>query len=259
MRTRIFSRLGTAAIIGLVAVTAASCSSSGKTAAAPTSTTTAGEVGGSGSYHGPTIVVAGTGDVKGTPDTVTLSLGVQTTGPSAAQAIAGNNYSAYALIGTLKDKGVAPKDIQTSNLSINPNFDDHGHITGYFVSNSVTVTLHGVKGAGAVIDAAANAVGNAITFNGVSLSIGDTSSRSLIAKAREQAVKQAIAHARQLASAAGMKLGAVRTIDDTGTDVPQPQFFQAGGLTADKAASVPLEAGSQQLSVNVSVTFAVSS
>jgi uncharacterized protein YggE len=115
-----------------------------------------------------------------------------------------------------------------------------------------------VKGAGAVIDTAANAVGNAITFSGVSLSIGDTSSRSLIAKAREQAVKQAITHARQLASAAGMKLGAVRTIDDTGSEVPQPQFFAAGGLTADKAASVPLEAGSQQLSVNVSVTFAVS-
>jgi len=47
--------------------------------------------------------------------------------------------------------------------------------------DSVTVTIYGVKGAGEIIDAAANAVGDAITFNGISLSIGDNSSRSLIA------------------------------------------------------------------------------
>jgi uncharacterized protein YggE len=122
------------------------------------------------------------------------------------------------------------------------------------------VTLHGVKGAGAIIDAAANAVGNAITFNGISLSIGDESSRSLIAKARADAVKQAISHARQLAAAAGVKLGAVRNIDDTGSELPQPQFLGADQLARTNATSaVPIEAGSQQLSVNVAVTFAVSS
>ena len=258
MHMRHLARLGTAGIIGLVIIVAAGCDSGtrGK-AAGPTTTTIAGS---SGSYHGPTIVVAGVGEVKGTPDTVTLSLGVQTTGPTAVAALNGNNYSAAALIGTLKQKGVEPKDIQTSDLSINPNFDDHGHITGYSVSNGLTVTLHGVKGAGVIIDAAANAVGNAITFNGVQLSIGDTSSRSLIAQARAAAVKQAINHARQLAAAAGVKLGAVRTIDDTGNEVPQPQFFGSpAAFRADQAAAVPFEAGSQQLSVNVSVTFAVES
>jgi hypothetical protein len=255
-------RLGTTAmtkigIVGLVIVAAAGCS--GKSGAAKaTPATAAGPVGSVGSYHGPSIVVAATGEVKGTPDTVTLSLGVQTVGSDAVGALNSNNDSAAALIATLKQKGVAPRNIQTTNLQISPNFDNHGHITGYSVSNSVTVTLYGVAGAGAIIDAAANAVGNAITFNGVELSIGDNSSRSLIAKARTSAVKQAIAHAQQLASAAGVKLGAVRSIDDTGSALPQPQFF-AAGLAADKAASVPIEAGTQQLSVDVKVTFAVSS
>lgn len=258
MRTRQLGNLGTAAIIGLAIVTAAGCSDGSKTAK-PAAERKAEPIGSEGSYRGPTIVVAGTGEIKGTPDTVTLSLGVQTTGPSAVEALNGNNYSATALIGTLKQRGVKAKDIQTSDLSISPNYDKDGHITGYGVFNSVTATLHGVKAAGAVIDAAANAVGNAITFNGVQLSIGDNSSRSLIAKARAGAVKQAITHARQLAAAAGVKLGAVRKIDDTGTEIPPPQYLSAGRFASDTAAAVPIEAGSQQLSVNVAVTFAVSS
>jgi uncharacterized protein len=257
MRRRTLGRLGTAAIIGLAIVTAAGCSGGSGKAAKPT--TSAAPVGSEGSYHGPTIVVMGTGQIKGTPDTVTLSLGVQTTDATAVDALNGNNYSATLLIGTLKDRGVKPEDIQTSDLSISPNYDDHGHVTGYHVFNSVTVTLHGVKGAGAIIDAAANAVGDAITFNGVSLSIGDDSSRSLIARARADAVKHAIAHAHQLAAAAGVKLGAVRTIDDTGTELPPPQFYGSADYAKSAAAAVPIEAGSQQLSVDVAVTFAVSS
>jgi uncharacterized protein len=259
MRTRQVGKLGTAAIIGIAIVTTAGCSGSTKTAK-PAAPKKAVLVGSEGSYRGPTIVVAGTGEIKGTPDTVTLSLGVQTIGTSAVDALTSNNVSATALIATLKQRGVDAKDIQTSNLSVSPNFDKYGHITGYSVANSVTVTLHGVKGAGAIIDAAANAVGNAITFNGIALSFGDDSSRSLIAKARGDAVKQAITQARQLAAAAGVKLGAVRNIDDTGNELPQPQFFGANDLaTTNAGAPVPIEPGSQQLSVHVAVTFAVSS
>jgi uncharacterized protein len=258
MRIRHLGRLGTAAIIGLTIVTAAGCSSSTK-AAKPAAETNAAPVGSDGNYQGPTIVVAGTGEIKGTPDTVTISLGVHTIGASAVEALTSNNVSATALIATLKQKGVEAKDIQTSDLSVNPNYDKYNNITGYSVFNTVTVTLHGVKNAGAIIDAAANAVGDAITFNGISLSIGDDSSRSLMATARATAVKQAIAHAKQLASAAGVKLGAVRKIDDTGTELPVPQYLS--NAQYDKAASglaVPLEPGQQQLSVNVAVTFAIS-
>ena len=90
----------------------------------------------------------------------------------------------------------------------------------------VTVTLHGLGSAGQVIDAAAASVGNDISFDGVQLSIGDTS--SLLRDTRAMAVQQAIGHATQLAQAAGMKLGVIREIDDTGTQVPTPEFSDAG-------------------------------
>jgi uncharacterized protein len=250
------NRIGGTSIVVLVALTAvaAGCSSN-KSAATPTTTTIApGAETASDSYHGSEIVVAGHGDASGTPDTMMMTIGVQSTNASAQAALDQNNQEATALETTLKAKGVAKKDMQTSNLSINQNYDRHGQVTGYSVSNTVTITLHGLSKAGDVIDAGAAAVGNDITFNGVSLSIDDTS--ALLRVARENAVKQAMAHAQQLAQAAGMKLGTVRKIDDTGTDVPTPQFFNAP-LAADKAAATPIEAGSQQLSVDVSLTFAL--
>ena len=126
--------------------------------------------------------------------------------------------------------------MQTSNLSISQTYDRHGNITGYSVSNTLTVTVHGISKAGDIIDAGAAAVGNDITFNGVQLSINDTS--ALLRQARENAVKQAVTHASQLAAAAGMKLGTVREIDDTNTVVPPP-VFDIASFAAKAAVSTP--------------------
>jgi uncharacterized protein YggE len=253
MHRGMLNRIGGTAIVGLAVITAAGCSSDAK-ADSTTTTAASGALVATESYNGATIVVAGHGEVTGTPDTMTMSIGVRTTRPSAQEALDQNNTEANALENTLHTKGVNRKDMQTSDLSISQNYDQHGNITGYSVSNMVTVTLHDLSTAGDVIDAGAAAVGNDITFNGVQLSIDDTS--ALLRQARENAVKKAIAHARQLADAAGMKLGTVRKIDDTGTAVPPPVFF-SNGFAAQRAAATPIEAGSQQLSVDVSLTFAV--
>jgi uncharacterized protein len=256
MRRVKLNRIGGLSIAVLVALTAvaAGCSSN---KSASTSTTTTGASGAeiaSDSYDGSEIVVAGHGEATGTPDTMMMTIGVQSTNASAQAALDQNNQEATALENTLKAKGVATKDMQTSNLSINQNYDRHGQVTGYSVSNTVTITLHGLAKAGDVIDAGAAAVGNDITFNGISLSIDDTS--ALLRVAREMAVKQAMAHAQQLAQAAGMKLGTVRKIDDTSTVVPTPLFLNAPQASA-KAVTTPIEAGSQELSVDVSLTFAL--
>ena len=258
MHQRTRNLIGGAAIVGLAVITAAGCSSSNKSGASTTTTSAGSDASGAtnaaDAYSGATIVVAGHGEVTGTPDTMTMSIGVQTSRPSAQDALAQNNAEATALENTLRAKGVKRKDMQTSNLSISQTYDQHGHITGYSVSNMVNVTLHGLGNAGDVIDAGAASVGNDITFNGVQLSIDDTS--ALLRTARSNAVRKAVAHARQLADAAGMKLGTVRKIDDTATVVPQPLQFN-GAFAAEKAASTPIAAGSQQLSVDVSLTFAM--
>ena len=109
-------RSGAAAIIGLATMTAAGCSSN-KPAAAPTTTTTpSGAVTASASYHGATIVVAGHGVAMGTPDTMTMTIGVQSSQPSAQAALDQNNQEATTLENTLMAKGVAEKDVQTATF-----------------------------------------------------------------------------------------------------------------------------------------------
>src|SRR5205823_10335199 len=87
-----------------------------------------------------------------------MVIGVQTRDQSAKAALDANTTKATALINVLKSKGVAPADLQTSQLSVNPTYDSAtGRITGYEVTNQVTATLHDVGAAGGLIDAAGQA------------------------------------------------------------------------------------------------------
>ena len=204
----------------------------------------------------PTISAAGTGVVSGTPDLLTVSLGVNSRGATAGEALNNANQHANDLIGTLKAQGIDPKDIATSGLSISPVYDDKGQqITGYQSSNLVTAKLRDLTRAGAVIDAAAAAVGNDIVLNGVDFSIENTS--GLFAQARKQAVDAARTQAEQLAQAAGVRLGPVQSITESAQEIPRP--VPAAGKTADAAGSlaVPIEPGSQQVSLTVEVVFQI--
>ncbi len=199
-----------------------------------------------------TITAQGTGKVLGTPDIATIGLGVETNAASAKDALDQNNKIATDLITVLKDNGVAAEDLQTSQLSVNPVYDDKSTITGYQVTNLVTVTLRDIPGAGALIDLAGRTAGNSARVQQLSFSIGDDS--ALKATARADAVKQAQAQAKQMADAAGVQLGGIHSITEVPTDsaIPYPM------ATADSAASapsVPIEPGSQELDVVVQVVY----
>jgi len=258
MRGPIGNRPGKIAITGAVVIAAAGIAGCGggsskpAASAALTAATTP-----AASANSPTINVAGHGDVEGTPDVMTVTMGVQTSDPSAQAALQRNNEHAAALIAALKKQGVAAKDIQTVDLNVSPNFDKNFHVTGYSASNTVSAKLRDLSKAGEVIDAAALTAGEDVRLQGVSFSIDNTS--ALVAQARADAIKDALAQGKQLAGAAGVKLGSIRTIDDTGTQVPQPQAFGYSGALREQAANVPVEPGSQQLSVDVVVVFDITS
>jgi uncharacterized protein YggE len=203
-----------------------------------------------------TITVDGRGEIQQTPDLMTLTLGVESKAPSAQAALQQNKERSATLIATLKSKGVADRDLQTSNLSLSPTWDDKQNITGYAASNMVTVRLRDLDAAGGVVDAASSAVGDDIRMHGVAFSIDDTS--SALEQARTKAVKQALAQAKQLAGAADVKLGAIKSIDDTNTDVPAPEYY-ARNYAFDGAASaqMAIEPGEQELSVDVRIVFEI--
>ncbi|MGZ4689765.1 MAG: SIMPL domain-containing protein [Acidimicrobiia bacterium] len=202
---------------------------------------------------GRTITGTATGKVEGVPDTLTVTLGVESQAPSAQAALAQNADRSTRVIASLKASGVAPKDLQTTQLSLNPTFDQRGRITGYAVSNLVTAKVHDVVNAGKVVDAAAAQAGNDIRVEGVALSIEDTG--ALVAAARADAVTRARAQARQLARAADVRLGPVQKITERQPTSPP---LVSNRFAADVAqASTPIEPGSQELTVDVTVVFRI--
>jgi hypothetical protein len=234
--------LPTIAILGLTALLLTGCASG--PAPGP---------GGPGSSGALGIAAHGEGSVVGTPDRVTIVLGVQTESPSANGALGANAQKAAGVIAMLKNRGVADADLQTSQLTVNPSYDQNGKINGYQVTNLVTATLHDIKTAGGVIDAAGQAAGDDIRVQQVSFSIDDDS--KLMATARAEAVKHAKDQAKQLADAAGVRLGDLRSITESSqSSAPPTPMYRAGALD-EAAAPTPVQPGSQKLTVSVDMVY----
>ena len=197
-----------------------------------------------------TITAIGSGSVSTVPDRLFLNIGVQTTAPRVSDALKANNLSAQNLITALKSKGIEERDIKTSQLSIFPQFDNTGRkVTSYQVSNSVTVTVRKIDTSGDLIDAASNVAGDAIRVSGLSFAVSDPS--AALAIARDLAVKDATTQADQLAKAAGVKLGRIRSIRTSGASNSTPRFSDA---VAEKA-SAPILEGTQDITASVELVF----
>jgi uncharacterized protein YggE len=200
------------------------------------------------------ITVTGTGTVTGTPNQLVLSMGVQVNGGSVSGALAQANQATDRVTAALKGLGVSSGDIQTAGLSIYPSYSDRSQVpTGYQVTESLTATLRQLDKAGQQIQAAADAGGNAITVSNVSLNLTDDG--PLLAVARANAMKDARAKADQFARAAGEQLGQIISITPVGSSGP-PVFNPMASASAGSAA-VPISPGSQQVSVSVTVVYAV--
>lgn len=206
------------------------------------------------------ITVTGSGTVSGTPDALKLAMGVQVTRPTVAEALDGANAAAAKVQTALKQHGVADKDLQTSGVSIQPqyNYDNNKQtLNGYLVSENVTATLRDLRTAGATISAAASAGGDASRVDSVTLDLTDSS--SLVSAAREAAFKQSKDKATQYARVAGVSLGDVVSISETTTTTP-PLGAGANKMPMDSAAApspVPIQPGSQDVVVEVTVVFGI--
>ncbi len=211
------------------------------------------QAGTSGSTTG--ITVQGTGKVTGTPDTLLLSMSVSVTGDTVSAAMGSANAKASAVQKSLLAHGVAKADLQTSNLSIQANYSSSGtKVTGYQVSEGVSATLRDLRTAGAAVSAAADAGGDSTRVDGISLDLGETG--DLVSAARDSAFAQAKSKAAQYAKAAGVGLGKVLSIDET-TQPSEPSYAMPMAARADMK-SVPIQAGSQDVAVTVTVVFAIS-
>ncbi len=207
------------------------------------------------------LTVTAEGQAHRAPDLAVFTAGVTTQGKTASQALAANSQAMTAVIAELKKAGVASRDIQTSNLSVSPVYEEQTPqpairprrtvgpvIIGYQVSNQVNVRQRKLDAYGATIDALVSAGANQI--NGPSFTVDEPS--AALDEARLEAMKTARARADLYARAAGMRVLRIVSIAEGGGNFAQPMMF-ARAKAMDAAA--PVEAGEVNLSANVTVQF----
>jgi len=197
------------------------------------------------------ITVVGTGEATGTPDTAIVQLGVRTEGATAREALNSNNMQMEALTAKLKELGVADRDLQTSNLSVNPRYDEQGRtVVGYEVSNMLSVTIRNVGQTGELLDQVVDAGANQIW--GLSFTIDNPA--ALQSTARDAAIVDARTRAEAMAKTAGGSLGAILNISETiGMQPPVPVYARDMAQAAESAA--PVQPGEQTISAQVQVSF----
>jgi hypothetical protein len=195
------------------------------------------------------ITVTGVGTITSVPDEAAFTIGVQTQGSTAREALAANSQQMRRVIDAVQAAGVEKSDIKTQDVSVSASYADEGRIDGYSARNSALVTIHDLSKAGAILDAASNAGANEV--------YGPTLSRSdedaLQAKALGDAVSNARTKAEALADAAGVRLGSVTAISEGFAGGPQPYDESAVRLAKD----APIEPGTQDTQATVTVTFAI--
>ena len=202
-----------------------------------------------------TLSVSGSGQVSAQPDVAVVTLGVQTEADAANAALSQNNTRMQSLVDALKEAGIASEDIQTRSIQLRPRYADNSsqggepQITGYTATNTAEVRVRDLAVLGQLLDSAVAAGGNRI--QGISFQVSDPT--KVLDQAREAAWNDAESKATQLAELAGATLGAVVSLNES-SQTPTPVVREAVGGAAPVAA-VPVETGSQVLTVNVQVTW----
>jgi uncharacterized protein len=202
-----------------------------------------------------TIVLNGKGSVDRAPDIAMITVGVSVEAETASTAMSQQTAKMNGVFNAVKAAGIADRDMQTSNLSLNPVYDypnnQRPRLTGYNASNQITIRVRDLKNLGKTLDAVVKGGGN--TINGVSFSIDKPESYQN--EARVAAIKDAVAKAELYASAVGYKVKRIVTVSEIDY-MPRPVPMMARmQVNQDAAESTPVAAGEVSLEQQVSVTF----
>ena len=202
------------------------------------------------------VMVAGHGNVEATPDSATIATGVVTEAATARAALTANNVAMRKVIDGLKVAGIDAKDIQTQQFQISPRYRDYKsgggqQVEAYVVRNQVEVKVRDMARFGEILDQVVTLGAN--QASNIQFIVSDAEKRK--DEARKLAVENAMNRARILAEASGAKLGPVLTITEEvmGLRPPRPMVARS----SMSASSVPIESGTETLSVRVEISFAL--
>lgn len=201
-----------------------------------------------------TLTVTASADVARAPDQLRMTAGVLTTAATAAEAMAANAARMTAVLSALKGAGMADRDVQTTGLTLNPQYryeqNQSPILTGYQARNSISLRTVKLADAGKLIDVAIKAGANEVQGPEFTLANPDAA----LDEARTAAVAKARARAELYAKAAGLKVKRIASISE-GAGTPEPGPRPMMRMAVADAGAPPLQPGELSLSAQVTISF----
>jgi uncharacterized protein YggE len=196
------------------------------------------------------VTVTGEATVAVAPDAAVIRIGVSSLGKNAREASDANTQKMTAVLAAIKGSGIAERDIQTSRLSLQPQYDPSktgpARLLGFQVTNQVTVRIRDIDKLPSILDNAIAAGAN--EMSGIEFVVTEQS--KLLDQARDEAIADAQRKAKLYVEAAGGKLGKVVSISEEGAAQPPRPV-----MALRQGASIPVAPGEQILRAVVSVTY----
>jgi len=203
---------------------------------------------------GTRLDISATGEVSRVPDIAVISAGVVTRAPTAVAALADNAARMERVRAALKRAGIADRDIQTSNVSLNPDYryaeNQPPQLTGYNATNNVNVRFRDIRSTGRILDALVAEGANQL--NGPSLTVDKP--EAALDEARAKAIANGRARAEVYARSLGMRVVRLLSVSESSGYAGGP-IPMARGDIAQMAAKTEIAPGEQQLQVTVSMSF----
>ena len=206
------------------------------------------------------ITMEGRGTVSVAPDMAVMTTNVVTTAKTAADALSENSAAIAKVIEAIKGEGVEAKDIQTRGFGIFPRYERitdgsnrQPNIIGYEIRNGVEVNVRDLSKLSSLLTLVVESGANSV--DGIRFEVSDPNEK--LDEARKRAVEAARHKAEIFAEAAGVELGNIVTISETGVQMPRPMMMRAEGMMMAKADAVPIEAGEETISANVTIRWSL--
>jgi len=204
---------------------------------------------------GTRLDVNATGEVTRVPDVAIISAGVVSRSTTATGALQDTANRMSRALAALKRAGIEDRDIQTSNVSLNPEYryveNQPPQLVGYTASNTVTVRFRDVRNSGKILDALVAQGSNQI--NGPTLSVDKP--ESALDEARNKAIAIGRARAELYARSLGLRVVRVVSVNESGGSYPVPPPMPMYARADMAQAKTSIEPGEQKLQVNLAMTF----
>jgi uncharacterized protein YggE len=208
-----------------------------------------------------TLYAIGTAQISVEPDKVRLSLAVETTNKTTQEALTANSEAMNKTLAALKTAGVKENETSTTLFSISPNYNyTTRNITGYRVANSIDVESSDLTNVSKWIDSAISAGAN--TVNSIEFSLSDKK----LEETENVLIKEAIGNAKNkadiAASALGLKVIGIKSINLNVGSLPPPEPFLRQGAVGTaqstaETADTPIISGKQQVTTSLDVVFII--